>query len=57
MEAEIAQQNKIQASIRQETYEQARQQHPHRWAKPPRDWSQPQIVRVNHPRPQEAVPA
>lgn len=44
-------------SIRQETYEQARQQHPRRWARPPRDWSQPQIVRVNHPRPQEAVPA
>jgi transposase InsO family protein len=42
-------------SIRQETYEQARQQHPRRWARPPRDWSQPQIVRVNHPRPQEAV--
>lgn len=42
-------------SIRQETYEQARQRHPRRWARPPRDWSQPQIVQVNHPRPQEAV--
>jgi transposase InsO family protein len=44
-------------SIRQQTYEQARQHHPRRWARPPRDWSQPQIVRVNHPRPQEAVAA
>jgi len=44
-------------SIRQQTYEQARQQHPRRWSRPPRDWSQPQIVRVNHPRPQEAVAA
>jgi len=38
-------------SIRQQTYEQARQQHPRRWSRPPRDWSQPQIVRVNHLRP------
>jgi len=44
-------------AIRQQTYEQARQQHPRRWARPPRDWSQPRIVRVNHPRPQEAVAA
>ena len=44
-------------TIRQQTYEQARQQHPRRWARPPRDWSQPQIVRVNHPRPQDAVAA
>ena len=44
-------------SVRQQTYQQARQQHPRRWARPPRDWSQPQIVRVNHPRPQGAVAA
>jgi putative transposase len=44
-------------SVRQRTYEQARQQHPRRWARPPRDWSQPQIVRVNHPRPQAAAAA
>ena len=42
-------------SIRQQTYEQARQQHPRRWARSTRDWSQPKVVRVNHPRPQEAV--
>jgi len=42
-------------SIRQQTYEQARQQHPRRWARPPRDWSQPQIVRINHPRLRETV--
>jgi transposase InsO family protein len=44
-------------SVRQQTYEQARQQHPRRWARPPRDWSQPEVVRVNHPRPQEPVAA
>ena len=43
--------------VRQQTYEQARQPHPRRWARPPRDWSQPQIVRINHPRPQESVAA
>jgi transposase InsO family protein len=37
--------------IRQQTYERARQQHPRRWARPPRDWSQQQIERINHPRP------
>ena len=42
-------------SIRQQTYEQARQQHPRRWARSTRDWSQPKVVRVNHPRQQEAV--
>ena len=31
-------------SVRQRTYEQARQQHPRRWSRPARDWSQPQIV-------------
>ena len=40
-------------SIRQETYEQARQQHPGRWSRPPRDWRQPQIVQLNHPRRQK----
>lgn len=44
-------------SIRQQTYEQARQRHPQRWARSPRDWSQPQTVRVNRPRPQDAVAA
>ena len=44
-------------SVRQRTYEQARQQHPRRWSRPARDWSQPQIVRVNHPRPQQAAAA
>jgi hypothetical protein len=44
-------------AIRQQTYEQARQRHPRRWARPPRDWSQPQIVHVNHPRPAEATAA
>jgi hypothetical protein len=43
--------------VRQQTYEQARAQHPSRWARPPRDWSQPTIVRINHPRPQVTVAA
>lgn len=42
-------------AIRQQTYEQARQRYPRRWARSPRDWSQPQIVRVNHPRPQDVM--
>ena len=43
--------------VRQQTYEQARQQCPRRWARPPRDWSQPQIVRLNHPHPEKVVAA
>jgi transposase InsO family protein len=39
--------------IRQETYEKARQKNPRRWTRATGDWSQPQIVRVNHPRPQK----
>ena len=39
--------------IRQETYEKARKKNPRRWTRGTRDWSQPQIVRVNHPRPQK----
>jgi hypothetical protein len=39
--------------IRQETYEKARKKNPRRWTRATRDWSQPQIVRVNHPRPQK----
>lgn len=39
--------------IRQETYEKARQKNPRRWTRTTRDWSQPQVVRVNHPRPQQ----
>jgi transposase InsO family protein len=31
-------------AIRQQIYERARQRHPRRWARPPRDGSQPQIV-------------
>ena len=40
---------------RQQTYEQARQQHPQRWSRTTRDWSQPQIVAINHPRPQSSA--
>jgi len=40
---------------RQQTYEQARQQHPQRWSRTTRDWSQPQIVAINQPRPQSSA--
>lgn len=43
--------------IRQQAYELARQHHPRRWARALRDWSQPQIVQVNHPRATEVVAA
>jgi hypothetical protein len=36
--------------IRQQTYEQAVLLNPQRWTKGPRDWKQPEVVEVNHPR-------
>jgi len=39
---------------RQQTYEQAKQQHPQRWSRSTRDWTQPQIVAINHSRPQSS---
>jgi len=36
--------------IRQQTYETARKKHPQRWNFKPRDWSQLQVVSINHPR-------
>jgi putative transposase len=44
-------------AIRQQTYEEARQRHPQRWSRQPRNWSQPQVVSINHPRPQKPVAA
>ena len=44
-------------AIRQQTYEEARQRQPQRWSRPPRDWSQPRVVSINHPRPQKPVAA
>ncbi len=44
-------------AIRQQTYEEARQRHPQRWSRQPRDLSQPQIVSINHPRPQKPIAA
>ena len=38
---------------RQETYEEAREQHPLRWSRRPRDWSQPRVVQINHPNHQK----
>jgi putative transposase len=42
---------------RQETYEAARQKNPRRWSRSTRDWSQPQIVKVNHPRTPQETPS
>ena len=44
-------------AILQQTYAEARAMHPQRWSRPPRDWSQPEIVRINHPRPQKPLAA
>lgn len=44
-------------AVRQQTYEQARQRLPRRWARQPCDWSQTEIVRINHLRPQKPVAA
>lgn len=43
------------SNARQETYKKARQRHPRRWAKNTRDWSQPEVVRVNAPRIKQTV--
>jgi putative transposase len=37
---------------RARVYEQARQQHPHRWSRPSRCWRQPEIVWINPPPPE-----
>ena len=44
-------------AILQQTYAEARAMHPQRWSRPPRDWSQPQIVQINHPRPPKPLAA
>jgi hypothetical protein len=44
-------------AILQQAYAEARAMHPQRWSRPPRDWSQPEIVRINHPRPQKPLAA
>jgi hypothetical protein len=41
----------------QQTYEQARAKHPRRWARLPRDWSQPKVVIIYHTRAQDTVAA
>ncbi|MFM9086586.1 MAG: IS3 family transposase [Cyanobium sp.] len=35
---------------RQQTYEQARELNPLRWRRDPRDWSQPEKVKIHHPQ-------
>jgi transposase InsO family protein len=43
--------------IRQQTYEQAFLLNPQRWTQAPRDWSQPEVVKINHPRPMQSLAA
>ncbi len=43
--------------IRQQTYEQAFLLNPQRWTQGPRDWSQPEVVKINHPRPMQSLAA
>ena len=40
-------------AVRQQTYSKAHQENPHRWSRPPRCWKQPEIVKVNYPRPEK----
>ena len=40
---------------RQQTYEKARELNPRRWSRQPRNWSQPQTVKINHPRAEKDV--
>jgi transposase InsO family protein len=44
-------------AIRQQTYEQAFLHNPQRWTQGPRDWSQPEVVKINHPRPIQSLAA
>ena len=40
-------------AIRQQTYGRAMKKNPRRWSRPPRCWKQPEIVRINDPRPEK----
>ena len=40
-------------AIRQQTYSKAHQENPHRWSRQPRCWKQPEIVKINNPRPEK----
>ena len=44
-------------AIRQQTYEQTFLLNPQRWTQGPRDWSQPEVVKINHPRPMQSAAA
>ena len=37
--------------IRQQSYDEAHKKHRQRWSRLPRDWSQPEIVRMSQPHP------
>ena len=40
-------------AIRQQTYEKACQENPRHWSRLPRCWKQPEVVKINHPRPEK----
>ena len=41
--------------IRQSTYEEAKRKHPKRWSRHIKSWQQPEIVKINHPRPIKSI--
>lgn len=41
--------------IRRSTYETARTKHPKRWSRHIKNWQQPEIVKINHPRPIKSI--
>ena len=40
-------------AVRQQTYDKAYQENPRRWSRLPRCWKQPEVVKINHPRPEK----
>jgi hypothetical protein len=40
-------------AVRQQTYDKAYQENPGRWCLLPRWWRQPEVVKINHPRPEK----
>jgi putative transposase len=44
-------------TIRQQTYERAREENPRRWSVPTRCWKQPEVFKMNYPRLEKSNPA
>ena len=47
----FAEANEI-CAVRQQTYDKAYQENPRRWSRLSRCWKQPEVVKINHPRPE-----